>query len=71
MQGYVLGDPTTVPHDDYNSRIPFAHRKTLISDELYEVTSDPIDPLVLLVLEYHFITKRWILISWVFYFVYT
>ncbi|XP_059445738.1 serine carboxypeptidase-like 18 isoform X2 [Corylus avellana] len=36
LQGYVLGDPTTVPHDDYNSRIPFAHRKTLISDELYE-----------------------------------
>jgi hypothetical protein len=37
MQGYVLGDPATVPHDDYNSRIPFAHRKTLISDELYKV----------------------------------
>ncbi|XP_062177458.1 serine carboxypeptidase-like 1 [Alnus glutinosa] len=36
LQGYVLGDPTTIPHDDYNSRIPFAHRKTLISDELYE-----------------------------------
>ncbi|XP_059448311.1 serine carboxypeptidase-like 18 [Corylus avellana] len=36
LQGYVLGDPTTVPHDDYNSRIPFANRKTLISDELYE-----------------------------------
>ncbi|XP_062176462.1 serine carboxypeptidase-like 18 [Alnus glutinosa] len=36
LQGYVLGDPTTVPHDDYNSRISFAHRKTLISDELYE-----------------------------------
>ncbi|KAE8008144.1 hypothetical protein FH972_004684 [Carpinus fangiana] len=36
LQGYVLGDPSTIPHDDYNSRIPFAHRKTLISDELYE-----------------------------------
>lgn len=37
-QGYVLGNPLTDTDNDVNSRIPFAHRLTLISDELYEVT---------------------------------
>ncbi|RVW59511.1 Serine carboxypeptidase-like 17 [Vitis vinifera] len=34
--GYVLGNPLTDTDNDVNSRIPFAHRLTLISDELYE-----------------------------------
>ncbi|KAK7851876.1 serine carboxypeptidase-like 18 [Quercus suber] len=36
--GYVLGNPLTSAHADFNARIPFAHLKTLISDELYEST---------------------------------
>eukprot|EP00261_Vitis_vinifera_P024520 XP_010656846.1 PREDICTED: serine carboxypeptidase-like 13 isoform X1 [Vitis vinifera] len=36
LQGYVLGNPLTDTDNDVNSRIPFAHRLTLISDELYE-----------------------------------
>ncbi|XP_034699224.1 serine carboxypeptidase-like 18 isoform X3 [Vitis riparia] len=36
LQGYVLGNPLTDTDNDMNSRIPFAHRLTLISDELYE-----------------------------------
>ena len=33
----MLGNPLTSAHADFNARIPFAHLKTLISDELYEV----------------------------------
>ncbi|GAV56603.1 Peptidase_S10 domain-containing protein [Cephalotus follicularis] len=36
MQGYVLGNPITVPTLESNSAIPFAHGMGLISDELYE-----------------------------------
>nr|POF20844.1 serine carboxypeptidase-like 18 [Quercus suber] len=36
LQGYVLGNPTTTPHDDYNYRIPFAYMKALISQKQYE-----------------------------------
>ncbi|KAE8056750.1 hypothetical protein FH972_013493 [Carpinus fangiana] len=39
-QGYVLGNPKTDSFIDENSRIPFAHRLTLISDELYESTKE-------------------------------
>ncbi|KAL4616429.1 hypothetical protein ACB092_07G198700 [Castanea dentata] len=38
LQGYVLGNPATTPHDDYNSRIPFAYMKALISQEQFEST---------------------------------
>ncbi|EOA30605.1 hypothetical protein CARUB_v10013735mg [Capsella rubella] len=36
LQGYVIGSPVTDYDLDRNSRIQFAHRMTLISDELYE-----------------------------------
>ncbi|KAI3413152.1 uncharacterized protein J3R85_016526 [Psidium guajava] len=35
-KGYVLGNPLTDLLYDLNSRVVFAHRKALISDELYE-----------------------------------
>ncbi|PKI50686.1 hypothetical protein CRG98_028923 [Punica granatum] len=36
LKGYVLGNPKTDDYIDVNSRVPFAHRMTLISDELYK-----------------------------------
>ncbi|XP_050214127.1 serine carboxypeptidase-like 17 [Mercurialis annua] len=36
VQGYILGNPSTDPRFDYNSKIRFAHGKGLISDELFE-----------------------------------
>nr|XP_023913727.1 serine carboxypeptidase-like 3 [Quercus suber]POF08972.1 serine carboxypeptidase-like 18 [Quercus suber] len=36
LRGYVLGNPKTDDFLDDNSRVPFAHRLTLISDELFE-----------------------------------
>lgn len=38
LKGYVLGNPVTDMNIALNSRIPFAHRTLLISDELYEST---------------------------------
>ncbi|KAK0570617.1 hypothetical protein LWI29_004027 [Acer saccharum] len=35
LKGYVLGDPRTDPFINDNSLVPFAHRLTLISTELY------------------------------------
>ncbi|KAF9588622.1 hypothetical protein IFM89_013709, partial [Coptis chinensis] len=35
-QGYLLGNPVTDKYFDDNSKIPFAHRMALITDELYE-----------------------------------
>ena len=40
IQGYVLGNPGTDLDADVNYRVPFAFRKALISDELYEVQLD-------------------------------
>lgn len=37
IQGYVLGNPGTDIDVDENYRVPFAFRKALISDELYQV----------------------------------
>ncbi|GAB4838354.1 hypothetical protein Ancab_027888 [Ancistrocladus abbreviatus] len=36
LQGYVLGNPQTDHYIDENSRIPFAHRVSLISDGIYK-----------------------------------
>ncbi|XWS14809.1 hypothetical protein CRYUN_Cryun35bG0040300 [Craigia yunnanensis] len=36
LQGYILGNPKTLPTLEANSQIPFAHRMALISDELYD-----------------------------------
>ncbi|KAK7851874.1 serine carboxypeptidase-like 1 [Quercus suber] len=36
QMGYVIRNPVTNTHDDLNARIPFAHLKTSISEELYE-----------------------------------
>ncbi|XP_021284932.1 serine carboxypeptidase-like 7 [Herrania umbratica] len=36
LQGYILGNPRTAPTVEDNSRISFAHRMALISDELYD-----------------------------------
>ncbi|KAF2294368.1 hypothetical protein GH714_009724 [Hevea brasiliensis] len=36
LQGYLLGNPVTDYYIDDNSRIPFIHRVSLISDEYYE-----------------------------------
>ncbi|CAN6539770.1 unnamed protein product [Malus baccata var. baccata] len=36
LQGYILGNPVTVPQDEGNSRITFAHGMGLIPDDLFE-----------------------------------
>ncbi|POO00684.1 Serine carboxypeptidase-like [Trema orientale] len=36
LQGYVLGNPVTDSELDGNSKVKFAHRMALISDELYQ-----------------------------------
>ncbi|PIA29414.1 hypothetical protein AQUCO_06000054v1, partial [Aquilegia coerulea] len=38
LKGYMEGNPMTEVNYDSNSRIPFAHRMALISDELFELT---------------------------------
>ncbi|CAH1426833.1 unnamed protein product [Lactuca virosa] len=35
INGYVIGNAVTDTNDEYNSRIPFAHRLALLSDEIY------------------------------------
>ncbi|KAI3524072.1 hypothetical protein L1887_02707 [Cichorium endivia] len=36
IKGYVLGNPVTDTSDEYNTRIPFAHRLALLSDAIYK-----------------------------------
>ncbi|XP_030550344.1 serine carboxypeptidase-like 2 isoform X2 [Rhodamnia argentea] len=36
LEGYLLGNPVTNENSDLNSRVPFAHLKGLISEELYK-----------------------------------
>ncbi|KAL4565091.1 hypothetical protein LXL04_029174 [Taraxacum kok-saghyz] len=38
IKGYVLGNPLTDRSGDFKSRIPFAHRTALLSDEIYKST---------------------------------
>ncbi|GJR23421.1 serine carboxypeptidase-like protein 13 [Tanacetum coccineum] len=40
IKGYLLGNPLTDRSGDYNSRIPFAHSKALLSDEIYKSCKD-------------------------------
>ncbi|KAG8639571.1 hypothetical protein MANES_14G155200v8 [Manihot esculenta] len=40
LKGYVLGNPKTDSFIDDNSRVPFAHGLTLISDQLYKSTKE-------------------------------
>ncbi|KAI3789087.1 hypothetical protein L2E82_01874 [Cichorium intybus] len=40
IKGYVLGNPRTDSTDDYNSKIPFAHRVALLSDAIYKSTKE-------------------------------
>nr|GEV73614.1 putative reverse transcriptase domain-containing protein [Tanacetum cinerariifolium] len=40
IKGYLLGNPLTDRSGDYNSRIPFAHSKALLSDEIYKSCND-------------------------------
>uniref|UniRef100_A0A2N9ERD1 Serine carboxypeptidase-like 18 n=1 Tax=Fagus sylvatica TaxID=28930 RepID=A0A2N9ERD1_FAGSY len=40
IKGYVIGNPVTNTNVDLNARVPFAHLKALISDELYESTKE-------------------------------
>ncbi|KAF8042582.1 hypothetical protein BT93_A1041 [Corymbia citriodora subsp. variegata] len=40
LKGYVLGNPKTDDFVDDNSRVPLAHRLTLISSEMYEMLEE-------------------------------
>ncbi|KAL8268617.1 hypothetical protein R6Q59_002415, partial [Mikania micrantha] len=40
IQGYILGSPLTDKFKDFNSRLEFAHRMALISDDIYELAME-------------------------------
>lgn len=43
LQGYIMGNPLTDVYHDLNSRVKFAHRVSILSDELYEDTEEACD----------------------------
>lgn len=41
LQGYIVGNPITGSKFDKNFHVPYSHGVGIISDQLYEVTSNP------------------------------
>ncbi|GMY35145.1 Serine carboxypeptidase-like 18 [Fagus crenata] len=39
LRGYILGNPVTDSYTDMNARVPYAHRLTLISDQLFKAAN--------------------------------
>uniref|UniRef100_A0A0D9VJM9 Serine carboxypeptidase-like 19 n=1 Tax=Leersia perrieri TaxID=77586 RepID=A0A0D9VJM9_9ORYZ len=45
LKGYLVGNPITGDKIDLNSRIPYSHSFGVISDQMYELISEEVNPL--------------------------